>query len=1708
MSIKSFRYFIKGIELRGEATNPTDNINGSLFYNSVDERLRGYLQGAVRNIVTDTQTQTLTNKTLSGNEASNFTNAGSTVTLPVATDTLVGKATTDTLTNKTIDANGTGNSISNLETADLAAGVLNISSTLASASDTQVPSALAAKTYIESVQTGLADHIADTVDAHDASAISNTPSGNLAATDQQAVNNELQTDIDTRATTVQLDAHLNDATDAHDASAISNIPSGNLTATDIQSAVNELQTDIDTNATNLANHLSDAADAHDASAISNIPSGNLAATDIQAAVNELQTDVDTRATTVQLDAHLNDTVDAHDASAISNIPSGNLAATDVQGALNELQNDINTRALTTGGSIITPARLDMKQDTYANLATYAATATDGQLVFATDTEETFVIVNNALSAVGGGGGTGVGSVNILNADTADGSALGDYTQTGLEIVTAPIVLHGLESFRLQHTTSIKSFKKVIAVDKKFRGRNNTVSLDVLSSATSGNLNIVLTDETNSTVLAASQAIPTNSTAITATTANTSNQLTGMTNAVLNSLSVGMLITGSAIPVGTTITAISATAATMSQNATGVSTGIRVSALVARESFTVDIPANCLSFSWTIASVVEVYAESYIDDIVVELTSVALTSASITIPVNNDTDWASATFSTLAMQGFGTIVNTSLQCRRLGGNLELKGRFQAGITTASEAQFLLPNNFGTIATQTITGTETGGFVIRDIANINVLNNALVTSGANYFRISAPIVASAVNPNTAIGASTSFATGDFGEVKVSIPIAGWSANETESVTIPLTTAQLVQQPDSYLRLNTSNGYGSTNTMIRRFSNISTNIGSDIQYTDSATLGASFTALTEGQYTINYYDSFNVSANLGLSLNSTQLTTQISTITNTERLGMAATAGTNTVEVVSWTGHLNVGDVIRPHNDGTTTGIASRADFYIAKQGSLKQLNPSSDSKITIPTHQLRFEGASARGSTDTFIAKFDTQAITQGDAWSVVNSAANGTVITMLKAGKLDVSSTIASSATNGTMAISKNQQILTANPVAGETFGSTQSFGVNPAIMVSGSFQVAIGDKIRIVSSVAITANASNNFMLSLTETSIPANFSNVLPQWSQSDSYVRATSVNGYGSTATKIRRFSNVPSNAGTAITYADSATNGASFTINESGIYNISFTDSFSGASQLGITVNQSSLITNSSDVPNNELLATTTTAGASYEGNCSWTGFLVKGDVIRAAANGGAVGDISATSFTISKVGKPNLSSVDVTSFVNMKTTDTQSSTLLQTATLGTVTISGTLTSNTNTGIYSYSSTTGIYTALKDANIYVNATLRNTTNLTTVNIFKNSTVMSKFTSQNNAQFFATTAASFQVNTGDTFKVTNTEVNTTDQQFITVVATADNNATASPTQQISSDTLSFVFKATAIDPATDAVGTFNTYTYAINTNTATIGATAPTQTVASMNVDGVRVFARAYNAASTTASPARVDIFIGKGLKSKQVDAYSALLKTSPIAYDAVSWSANAAESGATITYSETTGTLSIDCGNNIATSTTNRYIDKSTTSTSGYFVFNASRSPSLVTIPNLAPRIAYLSDVKANGTAGGSNNGTVYATRALNTLVDNTGIVTSLSANQFILPAGTYSIDASAPVGGVVNQHRIRIRNITDGTTPPTLLGSSEYNTVSTCTNKSTLSGEITITSAKTFELQHYCALTVSPTGFGVAASSGESEVYAQVKITRIK
>lgn len=135
---------------------------------------------------------------------------------------------------------------------------------------------------------------------------------------------------------------------------------------------------------------------------------------------------------------------------------------------------------------------------------------------------------------------------------------------------------------------------------------------------------------------------------------------------------------------------------------------------------------------------------------------------------------------------------------------------------------------------------------------------------------------------------------------------------------------------VRVHTANGYGSTNTTIRRFSTVVAANGSDITYADSASLGASFTINNAGVYAISYSDSTSNASgmSLGISLNSNQLTTDIQTITAANRLVSANTPSTaNYRNSVATTVYLSAGDVIRAHADGSGGGGA-QATFTITR------------------------------------------------------------------------------------------------------------------------------------------------------------------------------------------------------------------------------------------------------------------------------------------------------------------------------------------------------------------------------------------------------------------------------------------------------------------------------------------------------------------------------------------------------------------------------------------------------------------------------------------------------------------------------------------------------------------------------------------------------------------------------------------------------------
>lgn len=146
--------------------------------------------------------------------------------------------------------------------------------------------------------------------------------------------------------------------------------------------------------------------------------------------------------------------------------------------------------------------------------------------------------------------------------------------------------------------------------------------------------------------------------------------------------------------------------------------------------------------------------------------------------------------------------------------------------------------------------------------------------------------------------------------------------------------------------------------------------------------------------------------------------------------------------------------------------------------------------------------------------------------------------------------------------------------------------------------------------------------------------SNVQLNKTNSQSMVRLNTPNGHGSTSTKIRRFTNTTLTQGADITYADSATLGASLTINTNGVYSISYTDS--GAAQIyaGLSLNTSAPTTNVYSLAAAEFLGVAY-CPAGGANTVTWVGYLAAGSVIRPHTDGGGGAASLNVQLTITRV-----------------------------------------------------------------------------------------------------------------------------------------------------------------------------------------------------------------------------------------------------------------------------------------------------------------------------------------------------------------------------------------------------------------------------------------------------------------------------------------
>ena len=136
-------------------------------------------------------------------------------------------------------------------------------------------------------------------------------------------------------------------------------------------------------------------------------------------------------------------------------------------------------------------------------------------------------------------------------------------------------------------------------------------------------------------------------------------------------------------------------------------------------------------------------------------------------------------------------------------------------------------------------------------------------------------------------------------------------------------------------------------------------------------------------------------------------------------------------------------------------------------------------------------------------------------------------------------------------------------------------------------------------------------------------------------SYIMLGTPNNFGSTNTKIIRWTSAITNVGPAMTYADSATGGTSITINEDGIYSISFALPYSTTGRIGISRNSNQLTTDIQSITTSHILVASDSGTNGVTIGGSWTGFLAAGDVIRNHAQGGILLNQSFDRFIISKV-----------------------------------------------------------------------------------------------------------------------------------------------------------------------------------------------------------------------------------------------------------------------------------------------------------------------------------------------------------------------------------------------------------------------------------------------------------------------------------------
>ena len=207
--------------------------------------------------------------------------------------------------------------------------------------------------------------------------------------------------------------------------------------------------------------------------------------------------------------------------------------------------------------------------------------------------------------------------------------------------------------------------------------------------------------------------------------------------------------------------------------------------------------------------------------------------------------------------------------------------------------------------------------------------------------------------------------------------------------LAVSRLSSSSNGILYAQTGNGYGSTNTLIRKYTGLQRNSGgSDIHYVTSAANGDSMVVDTAGVYMFCASDyKTSVNGYFGLTVNDSAVSTSIDSTTYAQgRRAVWYGTNSNQVKQICFMDNMSVNDVIRVKSKTGNLMDSSNegAYFFGVKLGSAQ-------------TSHIFYETGNGHGSVNTHYRKFSTQNKYSGNDISVMPSSRRGTQYKIETAG---------------------------------------------------------------------------------------------------------------------------------------------------------------------------------------------------------------------------------------------------------------------------------------------------------------------------------------------------------------------------------------------------------------------------------------------------------------------------------------------------------------------------------------------------------------------------------------------------------------------------------------------------------------------------------------------------------------------------------------